>query len=911
MRVEDLEKYGVLKSVVKKLFDLGYQELTEVQRVAVETGIFDGKNILASAPTNTGKTFIGELAALVASIRKSARRSFFLVPLKAIADEKYEDFVNKYSDFGLKVAISTRDRTEFDDDLLSYDLIIATYEKLNALIIRRPKIIQDIGLVVVDEIQNISDVSRGTTLEVLTTRLISSPNQPQIIGLSATIPNAKDVAGWLNAILVQTTKRDIELHEGILYTGSNEVSMNGHSLNDGDFIYREFNSGNVKLESGLKLNTLDKIAEVSKNEQILVFTQTQPAAERTARTIAGGLPAVSNTVKLIEELDSRVESTPSTRTLKETLLNGVAFHHAGLLPEERRIIEDGFREGVIRVICSTTTLGAGVNTPAKTVVILSHQTYDGRNISTRDYKNMAGRAGRIRTKDNFGRSILLAENEKELQMLWKEYVTAQPEVVQSKLASGNRLPSSIIGLVASNFCNTKDDLINFIKMSLFGYVNYQKSAEDFHKQFDKMIDTQIIELQKLGLIDIRSDKIIATELGRRCAEELLSPSSVVLFSTIMKNNEGKIKTKYKEIVNGIIHLACCGDDAQSALLFSPKPAEEEELQAFWQVNPGLFLFEPTERDLFIKSLRTSRMLMRWIDGVPFNELRIYGPHGIIKRNAETISWILKGLARVIEKPVLDLGEQFQQFLLDLADRVFYGVPTEAVEIMKLKIPAVHRNRAIALAQAGFTTLDDLINASILDLEKVNGIGDKLAIRIKKHVENYIDNEIQRSLQSQLRRVKELGRDGSLIERLYKEKDDSFTKVCIEIFKTVGLNAVFIGDAGLHKVDVLITTDEGNIVLEGRRKQKGSVSAIEAEEVLGKGAPHNPIAHVTLGYPYFSGEAIKNTVNTKITLLKASVVGEILVNFWAGNISKDEIISILKSGKYVTDIFKYQKPLEIR
>ncbi len=911
MRIEDLEKYGVHKSVVKKLTDLGYQELTEVQRLAVETGIFGGKNILASAPTNTGKTFIGELVALVASTQKTARRSYFVVPLKAIADEKYEDFVNKYSDFGLKVAISTRDRTEFDDDLLSYDLIIATYEKLNALIIRRPKIIQDIGLVVVDEIQNISDVSRGTTLEVLITRLISSPNRPQIIGLSATIPNAKDVAGWLDATLVETTKRDIELHEGILYTGSNQASINGHSLNDGDFIYREFNSGNVKLESGLKLNTLDKIAEVSRSEQILVFAQTQPAAERTAKAIAGALPTISNTAKLIEELEARVESTPSTRMLKETLLNGVAFHHAGLLPEERRIIEDGFREGIIRVICATTTLGAGVNTPAKTAVILSHQTYDKRNILTRDYKNMSGRAGRIRTKDNFGRSILFAENQKELQMLWTAYITALPEPVQSKLASGNRLPSSIIGLVASNFCNTKDDLINFIKMSLFGYVHYKTSAEEFHKQFDKMIDAQIVDLQKLGLIDIRNGKIIATELGRRCAEELLSPSSVVLFSTIMKNKEDKIKAKYKEFVNGIIHLACCSDDAQSALLWSPKPAEEEELKAFWQVNSSLFLQEPTEPDLFIQSLRTSRMLMRWIDGVPFNELRIYGPHGIIKRNAETISWILKGLARVIEKPVLDFGEEFQQFLLELADRIFYGVPAEAIEIMKLKIPAVHRNRAIALAQAGFTTLDALINASMQDLEKVNGIGDKLAIRIKKHVENYIDNEIQRSLQSQLRRAKELGRDASLIERLYKEMDDSFTKICVDIFKTVGLNAVFIGDAGKHKVDVLITTDEGNIVMEGRRKQKGSVSAIEAEEVLGKGAAHKPIAHVTLGYPYFSGEAIKNTANTKITLLKASIVGEILVNFWEGNISKEEIVSILKSGKYVKDIFKYQKPTEIK
>src|SRR5207247_2180216 len=147
-----------------------------------------------------------------------------------LAEEQFEDLVRKYSSWGLKVAISTSDRTEFDDNLLDSDVIIATYEKLTALLIRNPNLLKDIGLVVIDELQNLSDVQRGPTIEMLLTRLLVSPNRPQIIGLSATIPNAQEVADWLEAKLVSSVRRDVELREGILYTGGQPVKFSGYGL---------------------------------------------------------------------------------------------------------------------------------------------------------------------------------------------------------------------------------------------------------------------------------------------------------------------------------------------------------------------------------------------------------------------------------------------------------------------------------------------------------------------------------------------------------------------------------------------------------------------------------------------------------------------------------------------------------
>ena len=890
MKIVELKKFGISQSVIDKLSELGYEELTEVQRIAIESGLFENNSLVVSAPTGTGKTFIGELAALRASTRKAFGRTFFLVPLKALAEEKFEDFQKKYAEWGLKIAISTADRTEFDEELVEYDVIIATYEKLNALLVRRPELLREIGLVIIDELQNMGDESRGLVIEVLLTKLLISPHRPQIIGLSATIPNAKELADWLKADLVETKKRDIELREGILYTGKNPIKFLGKKLENEDYIYREINTSNIDIEPKLGVNTIPKIAEISKTEQSIVFVNTQGGAQRIARIVANGLPSTSDTDELIEELDTRVESTPSTRALKRTLQNGAAFHHAGLLPEERGIIEDGFRRGLIRVVCATTTLGAGVNTPAKNVIILSHQTWDRRSIPSRDYKNMAGRAGRIRAKDEFGRSILFGENEKEMEMLWREYVAAPVEPVRSQIPGRRRLDCSILGLFASGVCSTVEELTFFLKMTFFGY----------KKEFDIVIGKEISKLIENGFIEEENGNITVTELGRRCAEELLLPDTILLFYETLKNFEDRIKqTKdLNSLVEGFIHLCCCSRDA--SLLFKPtSDAEIEELRAIWKVNRESFLCELKDESLFLQSLRTTRMLMRWIDGLSLGELAAYAPHGIIKRTAENISWVLKGLARVAEKPLLNFSDEFYEFMETLAGRVYYGVPSDALSIMRLRIPAVHRHRATRLARAGFKTIDNLIQASSANLMSVDGIGEKLSLRIKEHVERFIEDETARHRERQIRMAQQIGKSSVIIEQLYKTKGDIFARVCINLLKDhIGLDAVYIGDAGEHEPDGLVRTPEGNIVIESKRKERGNVTAIEAEEILGKGARYDPIANVTIGFPDFVEDAKKNVPKTKITLVKASVLGEILVRFWEGKLNREDVISLLKSGKYI-------------
>lgn len=900
-----MSEFGVSESVITKLRELGFETLTQVQEKAIGAGLFKGNSLLINAPTNTGKTFIGELAALNASKQKGPKKSFFLVPLRALAEEMFQDFIEKYEKWGLKVAISTSDHYEYDNTLMDYDVIISTYEKLGALLVNSPEIVDAIGLTVVDEIQHIADVDRGVPLEMLLTRLRISVENLQIIGLSATVSNAEKLAEWLDSQLIQVQERDVELREGVLYTGFNAIKFRGIDLSHGDFVYREFNSGKVAVEHDLDLNNIQRIIKQSEAEQCLVFVNAQRNAEETAQNIARGMPEIPAMQKLIEEIDSFVESTPATSRLKKTLGKGVAFHHAGLLMDERRVIEAGFRKGVIRIICSTPTLGAGVNTPAKNVIILFHQYPGGSNLLVSTYKNISGRAGRLRKNEEFGRSLLFASNEKELEFLWDNYVQAKPEIVVSQVGISSKLDCSILGLISSKVCSTKDELKYCMEMTFFGFLLSEESPSDYKEILSKIPDNVVNELHKNGFITIdeKDGKLTVTELGLRCAEELLSPSTIILFRNSIKANESKIQRTddYEKLVAALIHLCCCSSDAET--LYPTRSATEiQELMAIWEVGRGSYFYDPGSQATLLTSLRTTRMLLRWIEGVSYFDLSPYAPAGVIKRIAGTTQWLLKGLARLVEKPLFDFKDDFNDFLCELSERVYFGVPRDVLAIMRLRIKGIHRRRSTNLANAGFKSVDSFLAAKTEELRDVDDIGETLALRIKESVERYIENQIQKHRSMQMTSASKMGKNADLISGLYDSHGDDFARHITKLLKEeLKIEAEFIGQDGQHEPDILITTAEGNIVIEAKRKESGLVSALESEEILGKGAKYKPIAHVTIGYPDFVEVARDNANSSKIRLISAVMFGEMLIRFWKGEIAISDALSLLRSAGYTYEI----------
>ncbi len=210
MYIEDIKKdippslFNILASEIK--------ELRPAQEKAIRKGVLDGKNVLVCTPTASGKTLIAELACLKAIVERMAK-AVYIVPLRALASEKYKDFTNRYKGV-CKVALSSGDIDSDDSYLVNYDLIITTSEKLDSLIRHHASWINQIGVIVVDEIHLLNDTGRGPTLEVLLTILRQIVNA-QIVALSATVGNPEELAAWLDAELVEDDWRPVELKKGI------------------------------------------------------------------------------------------------------------------------------------------------------------------------------------------------------------------------------------------------------------------------------------------------------------------------------------------------------------------------------------------------------------------------------------------------------------------------------------------------------------------------------------------------------------------------------------------------------------------------------------------------------------------------------------------------------------------------
>lgn len=196
-----------------------FKTLRPCQYKAIDAGLFTDRNLLVCTPTASGKTLVAELAALNAIFHDQGK-AVYVVPLRALASEKYSQFKRDYPQ--LKVAISSGDIDGNDSYLERYDIIITTSEKFDSLIRHRTPWLKNVKVVIIDEIHLLHDVSRGPTLEVLITILRKLLPKLQLIGLSATIGNPEELAEWLDAVLVKDDWRPVRLDKGVYLSGEIE-----------------------------------------------------------------------------------------------------------------------------------------------------------------------------------------------------------------------------------------------------------------------------------------------------------------------------------------------------------------------------------------------------------------------------------------------------------------------------------------------------------------------------------------------------------------------------------------------------------------------------------------------------------------------------------------------------------------
>ncbi|MHC1571245.1 MAG: DEAD/DEAH box helicase, partial [Methanosarcinales archaeon] len=395
-----------IPSVVKEFYDRrGFAELYPPQEDAIWAGLLDGVNLLAAVPTASGKTLIAELAML--SHVLDGGKALYIVPLRALASEKYQRF-KEFSEIGVSVGVSTGDLDSRDEWLADRDIIVATSEKVDSLLRNRASWISELTVVVADEVHLIDSASRGPTLEVVLA-LLQRMGDIQIIALSATIGNPREVAEWLGARPITGTWRPVELREGVAI---------GSAIN-----YQDGEGHKVERIAGGD-ETVNLVAEtLREGGQSLVFDSTRRNAEASAKRISKAIKNLldDETLSALREVASRImetSETDTTRTLARCVAGGAAFHHAGLGSGHRSIIEDAYREGTLKVISSTPTLAAGLNLPARRVIIRGYKRYDPNYgalpIPVLEYKQMAGRAGRPGL-DPYGEAITITRSPEEAE----------------------------------------------------------------------------------------------------------------------------------------------------------------------------------------------------------------------------------------------------------------------------------------------------------------------------------------------------------------------------------------------------------------------------------------------------------------------------------------------------------------
>lgn len=687
----------------------GIEKLYPPQQEALEP-LLEGKNLVVSIPTASGKSLIAYLAILHRRLAApELGKAVYIVPLRALASEKHEE-LQAFRELGLRVGLATGDYDEQDAHLGRFDVVVATSEKMDSLLRHRAAWLQEVRTIIADEVHLIHDAGRGPTLEVLLARFRALNAQAQIVALSATIKNAKQLADWLDARLVESDWRPTPLKKGVLF---------GRAIGFDDGTRRELTT---ESGDGVQDLVLDMLAE---NGQCLVFVNTRKSAEAVAKRLAKPVartlrPADAATLApLAKEVDD-AEPSLSGRHLGALIADGVAFHTAGLSSKQRRLVEREFRAGKIRVICATPTLAAGVNTPARRVVIRDVWRYEANlgntPIPVLEIQQMMGRAGRPRY-DPYGEAVLIAKSEDERETLVKSYLEAEPEPITSKLGSEPALRVHVLASIASGFTPTRALLERFLDSTFYAHQGETwliKARLDEVLRF--LVDSEFVAPQ--------GDQLRPTLFGKRTSDLYVDPLSALTLRRAIEATKGRpAPTTF-----AYLHALSSTVDINPLFL---RQKDDWVAEKAAEVETDLLLGpeESHSYEDYLSHVKTAALLEDWIEEKPLEEIEkryAVGP-GDLRNKVDVAEWLahaMRELARLLQfEPSKELN--------DLPLRLEAGAKKEILPLIELE--GIGRIRARVLWRNGYKSLSALRKARIEELARLPLFGERIAQNVKRQV----------------------------------------------------------------------------------------------------------------------------------------------------------------------------------
>lgn len=560
-------------------------------------------NVLLCAPTGAGKTNVAMMAILrtisnqidITTGRLTSKnfKIVYIAPLKALVQEQVSEFQRRLSYLGIKVVELTGDSNVNRQQLLESQIVISTPEKWDVITRKADEssFVQSVRLMIIDEIHLLHD-ARGPVIEAIVSRALQGKTfqePPRLLGLSATLPNYRDVSKFLR------------------------VPDNGLFYFDSMFrpcpLSQQF-CGITERGSLKKLNSMNEtcfektLDSVKQGHQVIIFVHSRKETARTALWLIEKLSENDNLglVRKSDPASRKILETESESAqdaqLKKVIQTGIGIHHAGLTKTDRSLSEDLFADGLLQVLVSTATLAWGVNLPAHTVIVKGTDVYSPESgswepLSPQDLLQMLGRAGRPRYDTN-GEGIIIT-NQKDVQF----YLA----VLNQQLPIESQLISKVVDnlnaeVVAGNVQNRKDGVdwltytYLYVRMLMSPDIyNVPDTEEDSSLKYgESLIHSALAILHEENLVvyDAQSGGVGATELGRISSYFYINHTSMQIYDTEITQHSTQIDLfRVISLSDEFKHISVRQEEKQElkALLEKcPIPVREDASDSLSKVN---------------------------------------------------------------------------------------------------------------------------------------------------------------------------------------------------------------------------------------------------------------------------------------------------------------------------------------
>ncbi|MHA1360761.1 MAG: DEAD/DEAH box helicase [Candidatus Helarchaeota archaeon] len=633
------------EQIVKELLGIkGWPELYPAQKLAYNSGLLDtSSNFVIISPTASGKTGIAEMAML--QMLKKGRRVAYLVPLYSLINDKIREFeyLKKY------YTIFPND----DSDFGSADIVITTFENFYRKALLRPDIIENFGLVVVDEFHVLYDKLRGFNLEKVLT--IIKQFKIRIICLSATFESKEKIAKWLAArvVYIPNEYRAVPLKHNII------------DLH--------------KIPEDKQILKLYDILENNNKYPSIIFCHkrydTQSRAEKFCR-YCKDINSPEEIKEKFEKILERTSFTEEESSLLNCMIKGVAFHHSGLNPELRSFIENYFRDMKLKYLFSTTGLAYGINFPAKSVVLYDLDFWNPRTsrrekIPVYMYLQMAGRAGRPQFGDE-GFAYVVAKKEEQLEKRVDEYLEGRVEEAICHIGLDDYFRKTILELIYSGR-NKDEEIKDFFEKTYYNFLSQEQKVQLVPFNLFETIQSHAMYLYKNDFIFPEGAAgYRLTDLGQVTIKFLFNSIIQYELTPFIKLN------KYLENTRRVEH-----DFNLIYVMFSL--FEEIRPQKIARKKSTIiedFFKKRGIRNVSHAEYSAYATYYGWMENM--DEVQIEDRFKVHAHSLASKARELRGLLNVykslVEKKHLDIPLEFYVF----CDRVYYGVTEEELPFIKKK-----------------------------------------------------------------------------------------------------------------------------------------------------------------------------------------------------------------------------------